>query len=766
MQISLGIVRRLRPSGLSGYMALASSMLSIILTLVLVVLVQKQATEYVQDSIGYGLGELAQHTADGLDRGMYERFREVKLLARRVQELDPTQAGPQRKRMLEDAAVSYAYYSWLGIAALDGTVLAAANGLLEGGNVAQRPWFGNALKGIHIGDVHEAVKLAKLIKTPAEQPLRLVDVAFPILDTAGKPRGVLGAHLSWQWARDIAHSVVMSLQAGRDVEVLITSANGVVVLGPSDLLGTTLSSPGLHNALNGRGVGFSLEKWDDGKEYLVGYRQTKGYEDYPGLGWVVLLRQESENAYAPVRRLGEYALWTGVSLALLFSLAGGLVANWITYPIKQLQEYADRIRLGEPATIAPATRAYDEVHSLSGALNMLLADLLRRSGQLEALNESLERRVEERTNLLTTALAAVRQNVMHIQTIIETAHDAFIGMDRDGFVTDWNMQAASLLGWTRNEAVGRSLAALVLPRRFQESFERTLHLLRATGQSHELSGRVERIVVHRDGNELPVEMSFGIAGQGEQHFVSIFLRDISLRKRVDQMKNELVATVSHELRTPLTSMRASLSLLTSGAAGELEGEARELAEIAHRHCERLVRLVSDMLDVEKLASGKPAVQRRPVHFLSVVTDALAAIRVQAEDAGITLVVAWDPALEALIVELDQDRITQVLLNLLSNAVKFAPRGSSVEVTGTDGEGKVMVSVADRGPGIAPEFRDRIFQRFAQADSEEGKKGSSGLGLAISRQIVVDHGGVLWYEDRSGGGVVFHVELPVTSVLAG
>jgi len=759
-------LKTLLPSGLSGYMALASSILSIVLTVVLVVLVHKQATQQYKEHIGNGLGELAQQTSDKLDRGMFERYREVNLIAKRLAELDPVREADRRRLMLDDAVQSYGYYSWLGLAAPDGTVVVAARGLLEGANVAQRPWFSNALKGIHIGDVHEAVKLAKLIPSTDGQPVRFVDVAFPVMNAAGGSAGVLGAHLSWQWARDVERSVILPIQAGRQVQAMIADSQGTVLLGPSELLGKKLNLQSFDRARNHKGVGYMVETWDDGKDYLVGYSQTRGYAEYPGLGWVVLLRQEASNAYAPVRKLSQYALWTGVSLALLFSLAGGLVANWITYPIKQLQQYADRIRRGEPATIAPQGRGYDEVHSLSSALNTLLDDLLRRSRQLEALNETLEQRVEERTQELAGALATVQQTVLRIQTIVESAHDAFIGMDRNGIVTDWNGQAENLLGWTRDEAVGCSLAALALPRRFHAGFERALQEYRGAGVARDLSGRIERIAVDRAGNELPVELSIGTAGQEGRGAISIFMRDISQRKRVDQMKNELVATVSHELRTPLTSMRASLSLLQSGAVGHLDDEAQELVGIAHRHCERLVRLVSDMLDVEKVASGKVAVQPLPERLLPVVQDALAAIQGQALDAGVTLVRDWDAALDGLVVEIDRDRITQVLLNLLSNAVKFAPRGSRVEVAvalGVTGQG-VRLSVADRGPGIPVEFRDRIFQRFAQADPGADQKTSTGLGLAISRQIVIEHGGQLGFEDRPGGGAVFHVDLPLTQAL--
>lgn len=765
MQSVKTLPRTLMPRGLAGYMALATSILCAILTIVLVALVQKQARDHVEQSIGFGLGELAQQAADKLDRGMYERYREVSLLARRLADLGPQATRESQRRMLDDAYRSYGYYSWLGVAGMDGRVAVAARGLLEGVDVAERPWFAHALIGIHVGDVHEAKLLANLLPSANGEPHRFVDVAFPVEGPEARPHAVLGAHLSWQWARDVERWVIQPLQVGRAVDALIVDTNGSVLLGPPALQGKRIDTPSLRQARDKRGSGYVLEKWDDGKEYLVGYSRTSGYSDYPGLGWTVLLRQEAGNAYAPVQRMGQYALWTGVGLAVLFSVAGAVVANWITHPIRSLQLYADQIRGGQVAPLVPDERAYDEVRSLASAINMLLGDLLRRSRELEELNRTLEQRVGDRTHELATALATVQQNAQHINTIIETAHDAFIGMDLDGIVTDWNTQAERMFGWRRHEAIGQPLAELVLPARYHDSLQRAIREFRTTGHTSALNRRLERTVVKRNGEELAIEMTAGIAGIGERTFFSIFLHDISMRKRVEQMKNELVATVSHELRTPLTSMRASLSLLMSGAAGEVEGDARELLEIAHRHCERLVRMVGDILDVEKIESGRLSFHPRPQALFPIVHDAACAMRVQAHDARVELHADCAPGLEAAVADVDRDRITQVLMNLVSNAVKFSPPQSVVDVTlAREGFG-LRISVADRGPGIPPAFRKRIFQRFAQASQEGDRKTSSGLGLAISRQIVVEHGGELWFEDREGGGTVFHVDLPLQAGLA-
>ncbi len=756
------IPNRFRPRGLAGYLGLAFSTLSIVLTVVVVAVVEKEATRHVEHSIGHGLGELALQASDKLDRGMFERYREVDLIAKRFALADTGLGHDDWRRILDDVRATYQYYSWIGLADLQGKVMVAAGGLLEGADVSKRPWFQDARPGAgHVGDVHEALLLAKLLPRQGNEPMRFVDVAFPFRDRNGTQRGVLGAHLSWQWARDVERSIIAPLEAARQVEALIVSAHGLVLLGPPGLQGKTIAMESLRRARTGKQQGYVVERWNDGKTYLVGYSQSKGYADYPGLGWSVLVRQDVENAFVPVKRLREYGLWSGIALALLFSVAGVFVARWITGPLKRLKMQATQIRRGEGAAITERSNSYDEVSSLASTLNALVVDLQARQAQLEELNLTLEQRVEQRTRALADALAVVRQNEQRIRTIVETSLDAFIGMDLDGRVIDWNSQAEQLLGWRRDEALGKLLGELIFPQSYLPAHLETLRRYREAGELDSLNRRVERTVRDRRGQEFQVEMSVRLAGGAGSAFFSIFVRDISLRKKVEQMKNELVATVSHELRTPLTSMRASLSLLVSGAVDGVPEEAGELIEIAHRHCERLVRMVNDMLDVQKIESGEVQLVRADQPLLPILKDAAAAMRGHAGQAGVRIECDCgdgdgDADLRA---NVDGDRLTQVLTNLLSNAIKFSPRGAAVALClARRGDG-IRISVFDRGPGIPANFRDRIFQRFAQADGEAERRQGSGLGLSISRNIVEEHGGRLDFADREGGGTEFFVDLP-------
>jgi PAS domain S-box-containing protein len=750
---------RLRPRGLAGYMGLAFSTLSIALTVVVVQVVEREATRHVEHSIGHGLGELALQASDKLDRGMFERYREIGLVAKRFALADASLSHADWRQMLDDVRQTYTYYSWIGLADLDGKVMVAAGGLLEGADVSARPWFQEARKGSgHVGDVHEALLLSRLLPQSGGEPLRFVDVAFPFRDRDGKDRGVLGAHLSWQWARDVERSIIEPLEAERQVQALIVGANGVVLLGPPNLQGRTVDFPSLQEARGDNRPGYVVEKGIDGKTYMTGYSRSKGYADYPGLGWTVLVRQDIDNALVPVKRLRSYGLWSGIGLALLFSIAGVFVARWITRPLMQLGAEAARIGQGGGAAIAPQNRAYDEVQALAGTLNALVGDQRRRQAQLEELNATLEQRVQERTQALAEALSVVRQSGQRINAIVESAQDAFIGIDLRGRVIDWNSQAEAMFGWSRDEVIGRALGALIVPERFLANFDKAIRMANETGHLEMFERRTERIVQTRGGAELPVEVTAKLVVGPGTDFFSIFLRDISLRKKVEQMKNELVATVSHELRTPLTSMRASLSLLDSGAVEGVPDDARELIEIAHRHCERLVRMVNEMLDVEKVESGHVHLVRADQELAPILRDAVAAMQGHARQAGVRLDCAGTlPGVQA---EVDGDRLTQVITNLLSNAIKFAPAGSAVEAAlGWHGDG-IRIAVLDRGPGIPPDFRGRIFARFAQAEDEARRRQGSGLGLSISKRIVEEHGGRIGFEDRAGGGTVFYVDLPL------
>jgi signal transduction histidine kinase len=252
-----------------------------------------------------------------------------------------------------------------------------------------------------------------------------------------------------------------------------------------------------------------------------------------------------------------------------------------------------------------------------------------------------------------------------------------------------------------------------------------------------------------------------IKGEIEPRGLLRALRYATERKRLERLKDEFVSTVSHELRTPLTSIAGSLGLLMGKAAGTLSEPAARLLEIAHNNSRRLVRLVNDILDIEKLESGHAVFDFKCVDVKSLVEQTAEALRGYAEGHRVKIRIEATAAADQ--VRADSDRLAQVITNLLSNAIKFSPPDSEVvaAIEQEAGSDLVRITVRDRGLGIQPDFKSRIFERFAQADATNARRmGGTGLGLSIAKQIVDRLGGEIGFADAPGGGTIFHVELLV------
>jgi len=246
--------------------------------------------------------------------------------------------------------------------------------------------------------------------------------------------------------------------------------------------------------------------------------------------------------------------------------------------------------------------------------------------------------------------------------------------------------------------------------------------------------------------------------RGKVTGVFVLVTDITDLKRLERLKAEFVATVSHELRTPLTSIRGSLGLLAGGAVGVIPETAKNLLNIATDNCERLVRLVNDILDVEKTEAGKMPFSLQALDLGELVAQSVKANEGFAVAHNVTVRIVNRAS--GVMVHADGDRLGQVMANLLSNACKFSPPGATVDVAVSRRDGMAAVSVRDRGPGIPEEFQSRIFERFAQADSSNTRgKGGTGLGLAISRTIIERMGGRIGFERGEDGGAAFVFSLP-------
>jgi signal transduction histidine kinase len=221
------------------------------------------------------------------------------------------------------------------------------------------------------------------------------------------------------------------------------------------------------------------------------------------------------------------------------------------------------------------------------------------------------------------------------------------------------------------------------------------------------------------------------------------------------MKNDFISTVSHELRTPLTSISGALSLMAGGMIGELPDAAKGLIDIASRNSDRLVRLVNDILDIERIESGRLDIEFRPLNVQEVLEGAVSENRPYADKFGIEIQVIGDTPNARI--NGGADQLHQVLTNLISNAIKHSPLHGVIDIAAQQKNGGITFSITDHGPGIPPEFRGKVFDKFTQADASGASHGS-GLGLSICKLLIEKHGGQIGFDSRPGN-TTFHFTLP-------
>jgi PAS domain S-box-containing protein len=346
---------------------------------------------------------------------------------------------------------------------------------------------------------------------------------------------------------------------------------------------------------------------------------------------------------------------------------------------------------------------------------------------------------------------------------IEASPSGLVFVNGDGAIVLVNRKVERLFGYSREELLGRPVEILLPGKLRGKHANHRAGFLEHPETRHLGTGR-DFLGRRKDGGEVPIEIGLNPVRVGGDVMVLCAIVDISERKRIERLQDEFVTTVSHELRTPMTSIAGSLGLLVGGAAGILPPSAAHLIEIAQANCQRLVRLVNDILDIKKLEFGQMDFNIQRCTARSLVEHAIEANRGYADGYGVRI--RLHAVAEPIDIQVDPDRFVQVITNLLSNALKFSPAGEEVVVTIETSSDNVHIAVRDRGAGIPADFKPRIFDKFAQADTANGRqKSGTGLGLSIVRQIVMHMHGQIGFDDAPGGGTIFYVDLPSADHLA-
>jgi PAS domain S-box-containing protein len=410
----------------------------------------------------------------------------------------------------------------------------------------------------------------------------------------------------------------------------------------------------------------------------------------------------------------------------------------------------------------------EQVAERTAALHAEIEERKRIEEALQKAHAELEMRVQARTAELAEANRELRSEIterrrvevalgeseMRLRAIVDHAVDGILTIDERGIIESYNPAAERTFGYTAAEVIGQNVKML-MPEPYYSEHDNYLRNYLHTGQAKIIGVGREVTGRRKDGSMFPLELAVSEVRLGDWRLFTGITRDITQRKEVERLKDELIAIVSHELRTPLASLRGFAELmLTRDFTPEKQ---REFLTVMRDESIRLTKLIDAFLDIQRMASGRQAYNFQSVDILPLLHDTVALFT--AGDTQHTWRLEMPDTLSP--VRADPDRIRQVLSNLLSNALKFSPRGGEVTVTARQQGGYIEVQVADQGVGIPLEALPNLFSKFFRVNNPEIRHiGGTGLGLAVVREIVDAHAGRVWVQSALGQGSTFFFTLPV------
>lgn len=390
-------------------------------------------------------------------------------------------------------------------------------------------------------------------------------------------------------------------------------------------------------------------------------------------------------------------------------------------------------------------KAVDRYHGRT-AMKLLNENLTSTYIELEKLKDSLEEKVLERTEELARSEKSYRQ-------IIDGSFDPIFTITPENRISGWNKGAELTFGYTAAETLGKPVDMLFLvhPERVIQTMRE-----RVIAEQGYIRNYITRCLT-RGAIEIDVNITASLLDDGT---LSCIMRDITREKKIEQLKADFVSNVSHELRTPLTSVKGAVELILTGVEGALTDSQKELLGIVRNNAVRLIRLISELLDVSKIESGKMQMEIKPGDLIPLLKLALDEMKPLAAKKSITL--RLDLPAHLPYADFDEHRIRQVLTNLIGNAVKFTPEQGVIALAAAMQGNEVRLSVSDTGIGIARENHDMVFEKFRQVDSSSTRAaGGTGLGLSITKSIVEAHHGRIWIESEIGQGSTFHFTVPLS-----
>jgi len=370
---------------------------------------------------------------------------------------------------------------------------------------------------------------------------------------------------------------------------------------------------------------------------------------------------------------------------------------------------------------------------------------------------------------LKKSLSEAEQKIVELQnalsysdakknSIVDNLLDAVVLIDEHNCIIRFNPAAEGMFGYEEQEVIGLNVS-LLCPEPIRGKHDNYIAEYISSHEKRIIGKDREVMALRKDGSTFPILLAVNeLWLDGKRHFTGM-IKDITQQKEMERVKNEFISTVSHELRTPLTSIRGALGLIIGGATGDISPQHTSLLDIAVNNTERLLMLINDILDIEKIEAGKLRFEIKRIDLVQLIQQCIIDNTGIAEEYGMSY--QFTPQYKHVLVNGDEGRLFQVITNLLSNAAKFSPHADNVDIELVVHDGLARITVTDYGMGIAPEFMPKLFDKFTQADSTDVRQSSgTGLGLSISKAIVAKHQGEIFAESKLGQGASFHIELPL------
>ncbi|WP_295852109.1 ATP-binding protein [uncultured Xylophilus sp.] len=748
------------PMRLQTRIGLSLGVLILGVSIALALLLGRMAEDRLVRLGAQNLGALTDQMARELSAGMHQFAREVLNQTYRDRYRDPESTPAQLREALEEfqrANPEFSYVSIVDVASR--RVVAANGGIFEGGLATGRPVFEQGQKGLFVGDVHDAVRLAELLPRPASgEPLRFLDFAAPIRDPQGRAFRVFGTHVGWEWAGQVRDHVLGPAAGRQGVELLLVDTQGKVVLaaGPQAVPAGTDLGALVRSLQPGRGA--VRTAWPDGIDYLTASAPVQAYGQFPGFGWRVVTRQPYDRSLAPVRQLQMGFVGGGALIGLLAAALAWFLAGRLVRPLRRLADQIDRAEAaagtgsGWQDTL-PAEDETGEVLAVKRALARM-ADSARSSAdasstsarQFEALGHALDQVVVWQADA-SGQLGYVNQEWLlagrdaadrSVAAIADLLHPE----DAEAFHAAWRQSTAD----------GTDLSCRMRLRRPGEAAFRWCDIrARAVPDTDGTVQRwvgtifdIDEIVRLADATQRALEEEKAARAQSD---------------RLARMRDEFLATVSHELRSPLNAITGWSEILARKRTDD--PMIVKASEAIRRNARQQAGLIDDLMDMTAVMAGKMVLQTAPVDLAEVARSVYFSHLPAAQAKGVALACAPGGP---VVVEGEARRLEQLLSNLVGNAVKFTPAGGRIDLSAEVDGAHAVLRVCDTGRGISATFLPHVFERLRQEDgSVTRSSGGLGLGLAIAQGVAELHGGRITAESEGPDqGACFTVRLPLAA----